>query len=257
VPRTLADLTLELSQAIAELEARCASEMVAAERERDEALLAMAPARKVLSQYHKGLEKAKQSQLDSVSKADDARRKEIGAAEEKRRKDMARQERKYRDARNKAEGKRAESIRKARGKWRDAVEKAKRQKLTDQRRLRRAADDALEKAYVEASDTYNLAIETARLTHQAALQDILVDERLAVEKAHRKAERLITGAAIAYERAVAHEEAKMRTELGAFADAREAQEAYDQRLAEIRERCESEKDELFRDFSRKRRKLKR
>lgn len=255
--RTLADLTLELSEALSRVEARCARETVAAERERDNALLAMGPARKVLSQYHQGLQKAKQNQLDSVSKADEARRKEIGTAEDKRRQEMAREERKYRDVRKKAEAKRSESIRQARSKWRDAVKKVKSRLLTDQRRLRRAADEALEEAYTQASDVYNLAIETARLTHQSALQDTLVDERLAVEKTHRKAERLITGAAIAYERAVAYEEAKMRTDLGAFAKARLAQEAYDRRLAEIREECEAEKEELFRDFSRKRRKLKR
>ncbi len=255
--RTLADLTLELSQAISSVEVRCVRETVAAERERDHALLAMGPARKILSQYHKGLQKAKRNQLDSISKADAARRKGIGTAEDKRRQEMTRQERKYRGARKKAEATRSESIRKARSKWRDAVKKVKSRLLTDQRRLRRAADEALEEAYTQASDVYNLAIETARLTHQSALQDILVDERLAVEKTHRKAERLITGAAIAYERAVAYEEAKMRTDLGAFAEARLAQEAYDRRLAEIREECEAEKEELFRDFSRKRRKLKR
>jgi hypothetical protein len=144
-----------------------------------------------------------------------------------------------------------------RSKWRNVVKRVKIHLLTEQRRLRCSAEEALEEAYTLAINAYNLANETARLTHQSALQDTLVDEKLAVGKTHGKAEGLITGAAFAYERAVAYEEAKMRTDLSSFAEARLAQEAYDRPLVEIREKCETEKEELFQDFSRKRRKLKR
>jgi hypothetical protein len=81
----------------------------------------------------------------------------------------------------------------------------------------------------------------------------MVEERLAVDAAHRKAERLIAAAAVDYERALALEEAKMRSELASFPEARKAQEAHDRRIAEIRESSEQAKEALFQRFTRARR----
>lgn len=253
MPKTLADLTLRLSREISEIDALAARELEAAERQRDAEISESAAAREVWTRYHNALEKAKQVQMRSVQDADDSRDREIRAAEEKRSDALVREELDYRAAREKALWKKNETTRKAQTKWKQAVDKVRGQPLSEQRRLRRAADDALEQANEEARETYDVAIEQARLEHRAAIQDHLVDERLGVEAARRKAERLITGAAIDYERAMATEETRMRSDLAAFPEARTAQEAYDRRVSEIRESTERAKDALFRKFTQERR----
>ena len=245
MPKTLSDLTLRLSQELSRLEARCARERAAAERSRDRAIL-KSPARKVLTSYRQRLEKAKARQLDAVRDADDARERATRAAEEKRQRELVKEERRNRDARAKAEKKKRDAIAKAEKKRRDAIAKAKKQPLSKQYALRKAADEALALALEDARDTYNLATEDARLAYRAAIQDDLVDERIAVDKAHRKAERLITGAAITYERAVAQEEARMRRELRAYPDALKVQQSFDREISTLREACEREKEALFR-----------
>ncbi len=255
VTDTLAQLTLNLSQELERLEAQTERELAAADRERDRALLA-SPAKGVLMGYHRGLEKTKAAHLRAIDDADSVRGREIVAAEERRRRDALREERKYRDARRKADIKKREVTQKARKKWREAVNELRKSPLTDRRQLRRAADEALENALDEARENYNESIEDARLVHRAAIQDDLVDERLAVEKAHRKAERIITVAAIAHERAVAQEEARMRSELVAHPEARLAQEEHDRRVYELRRASDAEKDSLFRAFTRERRQQK-
>ncbi len=255
VANTLAQLTLNLSRELERLEARGARELAAAERDRDRTLL-RSPARNVLTRYHRGLEKAKAAHLRAIDDAEAMRGREIVAAEERRRRDALREERKYRDKRRKTDIKKREVTQKARKKWREAVNKARKSPLTERRQLRRAADEALEKALEEARENYNESIEDARLTHRAAIQDDLVDERLAVEKAHRKAERLITVAAISHERAVAQEEARMRSELVRHPEARLAQEEHDRRVYELRRASDAEKDSLFRAFTRERRQQK-
>jgi hypothetical protein len=253
MPETLADLTLKLSQEISSLEALRSREMAAAEKERDTALLSIAAANEILTRYYQALEKAKQAQIRKTQEADDARHREVLAAEEKRRTELTREEISYRKATEDAALDKGESIRKAQSRWKAAVDKTRNEPLADQHRLRRAADEALERALDEARESYNRAIEHARLHHQAALQDHIVEERLAVEAARRKAERVATGAAIEYERAVVLEEARMRSDIAAYADARRIQEEHDRRLAEIRRSCEAAKEALFQRFSRDRR----
>ena len=135
------------------------------------------------------------------------------------------------------------------------MSRARRAPLTGQRELRKAADEALERALEDARATFNFAIEDGRLAYRAAIQDDLVDERLAIEKAHRKAERSMTGAAIAYERAVAHAETTMRRELQGHPEAHLAQQAYDRKTSQIRGACERDKEAVFRKFTRERRQL--
>jgi len=254
VAQTLAELTLKLSRTLERIELRCRRERELAEAERDRLLLA-GPGKTILKRYHRGLEKAKQTQLETTDKADDARRREVLAAEDKRRRDLVREERRHRQTQQKAFRRKRESERQARRKWRDAVVAAKKSPLSQQRRLRKSADEALEKTLEEARDQYNQAVEDARLDFRAALQDELVDERLAVEAAQRKAQRLITGAAVAFERAVAQEETRMRSDLVDHPEAREAQESHDRKTVELRESCEREKDAAFRAFTRERRQL--
>jgi hypothetical protein len=255
LPNTLADLTLRMSREISKLEARCAKELAMAERERDQAFQEIGTAKKTLGSYYGALEKAKQAQLREVQAADEARNREVLAAEKKRREQLVREARKHRAARTKALDRRNASVRKAKRKWAEAVKKVKTRPLSGQRRLRKTADEALEAALDEARASYLVEIEEARLAHQFALQDRLVDERLAVEEANRKAERLITGAAIDYERAVASEEARMRRELTGQPEARAVQEKHDRRVASIREACEHAKEALFRRFTQERRGL--
>ncbi len=257
MPETLADLTLRLSQEISSLEALGARELADAERERDRALLAFLPAQAILGRFHKALEKAKASQLAAVQEADDRRNREIEDAEEERRGKLAREEQSLRETRRITLAKKNEAVRKANVKWRQAVEKARAEPLSEQRRLRLAADEALERALEEIRETYNRAIEESRLAHQAAVQDHMVEERLAVDAAHRKSERLIAAAAIDYERALAVEEARMRGELALFPEAQKAQEAHDRRIVEIRKSSEQAKEALFHRFTRDRRGVRR
>jgi hypothetical protein len=253
MPETLADLTLRLSQEISSLEALGARELADAERERDRALLEMGPAQEILSRFHKALERAKQDQIAAMEEADERRHREIDDAEEKRRGKLAREEHSLLEVRRSALSRKNEAARKANVKWQQAVDKSRAEPLSEQRRLRRAADETLERSLEEIRDGYNRAIEESRLAHQAAVQDHMVDERLAVDAAHRKAERLIAAAAIDYERAVALEEARLRSELALFPEARKAQEAHDRRIAEVRESCEQAKEALFQRFTRDRR----
>jgi hypothetical protein len=253
MPETLADLTLRLSQEISSIEALGARELAEAERERDKALLELGPAQTILTRYHKALEKAKQDQLAKVQEADDRRSREIDDAEEERRGKLAREENALREVRRVALSRKSEATRKANAKWRLAVDKARAEPLSEQRRLRLAADEALERALEEVRDTYNRAIEESRLAHQAAVQDHIVAERIAVDAAQRKAERLITVAAVEYERALALEEARMRSDLALIPEARKAQETHDRRVAEIRESSEQAKEALFQRFTRDRR----
>jgi len=257
MPETLADLTLRLSQEISSLEALGARELGEAERQRDRALIEIGPAQAILTRFHKALEKAKQDQIAAVQETDDRRNRDIDEAEEKRRGKLAREENVLRELRRRALAKKDEAARKANVKWKQAVDKARAEPLSEQRRLRLAADESLERALEEIRDSYNRAIEQTRLAHQAAVQDHMVDERLAVEAAHRKVERLTAAAAIDYERALALEEARLRSELALFPEARKAQEAHDRRSAEIRESCEQAKEALFQRFTRDRRGTKR
>ncbi|HEY7820228.1 MAG TPA: hypothetical protein VIG29_18540 [Vicinamibacteria bacterium] len=253
MPETLADLTLKLSQEISSLEALGARELAEAERDRDKALLELAPAQAILTRYHRALEKAKQDQIAAVQEADERRSREIDDAEEERRGKLAREESSLREVRRVALARKNEAARKANGKWRQAVDKARAEPLSEQRRLRLAADEALERALEEIRETYNRAIEESRLAHQAAVQDHIVSERIAVDSAQRKAERQMTVAAVEYERALAQEEARMRSELALIPDARKAQEAHDRRIAEIRESSAQAKEALFQRFTRDRR----
>ena len=252
--KKLADLTLKLSSELSRLEKRCRRELASADRDRDRALVA-GGAKSILSRYHKDLDEAKQSQLRSVETADAVRGREVLRAENKRRGDLLKEERKHRAARKKAADKKRDQTRKAEKKWRDAVSKARRTPLTGQRALRKAADEALERALEDARATFNFAIEDGRLAYRAAMQDDLVDERLAIEKAHRKAERSMTGAAIAYERAVAHAETTMRRELQGHPEAHLAQQAHDRKISQIRQACERDKEAVFRKFTQERRQL--
>ena len=252
--KNLADLTLELSNGLSGLEKRCRRELAAAERERDRALMA-GGAKRILSRYHKDLDEAKQSQLGSVETADEVWSREVLRAEDKRRGELLKEERKFRATRKKASDKKRDQTRKAEKKWRDARSKARRTPLTHQRALRKAADEALERALEDARSTYNFAIEDGRLAYRAAIQDDLVDERLAIEKGHRKAERSMTGAAIVYERAAAHAETTMRRELQGHPEAHLAQQAHDREISQIRQACERDKEAVFRKFTRERRQL--
>lgn len=253
MPKTLAHLTLELSRAIEELDRKCRTSIERAEQERDRAFGATAGTRKILERYHRALEKAKQSELRSAQEADAALKRDVQTAEEKRRRKLLDGERRYRDARAKARLKERDGTRKAKETWRAAVKNARSKPLSQQRRLRREADEALGRALETLREEHHLAVERARLERQARLQDDLVDERLAVETARQQAQRRITAAAIDYERALAQEEAKMRSELAGFPDARRAQEEHDREVARLRKACERKKDELFRDFRRARR----
>ena len=252
--KDLADLTLELSNELSRLDKRCRRDLASSERERDRALIA-GGAERILARYHKDLDQAKRTQLESLEKADEVRGREVLKAEDKRRGELLKEERKFRAARTKASRKKRDRTLKAKRIWRDAVSKARRTPLTGQRALQKAADEALERALEDARRAFNLAIEDGRLTYRSALQDDLVDERLAVEKAHRKAERSATVAAIAYERAVAQAEARMLRELRGHPEAERAGQEHDRRIADIRQACERDKEAAFRKFTRERRQL--
>ena len=248
--KTLANLTLQLSKEIEQLESRCGVDLSKADRDRDRVLLAMGKARPILQRYHKAIDDAKQKQIRTLQEADLAREKEVIAAEEKRRTELLKRERSYIAARKKATLKRRKAIESARKKWKAALSKARSRPLLDQRQLRKTADTALQAAIEAASAEFQQTVEDARLAHQSALQDDLVNERIAVERAHRKNQRIITGAAVTFERDVAREEARLRNSLSAHPEARLAQERHDEQLWRIRESCEQAITGMFNSFAR-------
>ena len=254
--RTLAELTLKMSQDLALLDEGCTKQMDELGEARDLALMEVGSAAKTLKSYNRGLEKAKAAQLNAVQEANEIRDKEIRTAEDKRRREVALEDRKHRESKSRAFRKRQVSLRKAKTKWKAAIEKVRRQPLPEQRALRKTADKDYEEAVEKAQETYQDAIDDARLALQSALQNALAEERIALEKAHRTAERMITSAAVAYERAVAGEEGRMRSEMAKSPEARRILESYDRRFLEVRKSCERKREGLFRKFSQDRKKLK-
>lgn len=254
--RTLAELTLKLSQDLALLEERCTRQMDELGEARDAALMEIGSAEKILKRYNRGLEKAKAAQLGAVQEANEIRDKEIRNAEDKRRREVTKEERKHREAKNRASRKCQLALRKAKATWKARIEKVRRQPLPEQRALRKAADKTYEEAVEKAQEIYRNALDDARLALQSALQNRLADERIAFEKAHRTAERMITSSVIAYQRAVAGEEGRMRSELAKNPEARKIQESYDRQFLDVRRSCERKREALFRKFSQDRKKLK-
>ena len=254
--RTLADLTLKLSQDLSDLEAGCTRKMDEVEEARDGALIEIGPAKKAIEDRNRSLAKAKATQLKDVQKANEILDKEIRSAEEKRARALTLAERKNRHGRAKAFRDLQATLKQAKAKWKLALENLRRRPLAEHRTIRKAADKAYEGTVEAARETYNNKAEEARLTNQLTISDILTDQRLAVEKAHRNAERITTSATVAYERALAQGEARMWSELASHPQARQIQEDYNQRLFEIRKDCEGKKDALFKQFSQDSKKVK-
>jgi hypothetical protein len=257
MPERLANLTLRFSQEISSLEALGARELEEAEKTRDAALGALPKVQAILSRFHEAVEKAREDRIEAVEKADSGRDREVDEAEEKRRGRLAREEQALREARRIAFDRKSEATRKARAKWQQAIEKARSEPLSEQRRIRRVADDALERGLEEIRDEYGRSMEASRLAYQGALQDHMVEERLAVEAAHRKAEKLIAAAAIAHQHAFAAEENRLRVELAAFPEATRVLSEHDRKVAEIRHSSEQAKEALFQRFRRDRRGMRR
>ncbi len=255
--RTLAELTLKLSQDLSRLEEECAKQMDELGEARDVALMEISSAEKALKSYNRGLEKAKAAQLTAVQEANKIRDKEIRTAEDKRRREITLEERRNREAKNRAFRKRQLALRKAKAAWKAAIKRIRARPLYEQRALRKSADIAYEEALEKAEENYRDAIDDARLELQSALQNTLADERIALEKAYRTAERMTTSAVVAYQRAVAGEEGRLRSELAGIPEAREVQENYDRQFLEIRKSCEKRREELFKKFTQDRKKLKR
>jgi len=67
---------------------------------------------------------------------------------------------------------------------------------------------------------------------------------------------MISSAAVAYQRAVAQEEARMRSEAIQDDKARLVQEDFDRQLSQILKGCDRRKEALFRKFSQDRKRLK-
>jgi hypothetical protein len=256
VARTLAELTLKLSHDLSLLEEGCSRQMDELGEARDAALMEIGPAERILKSYNRGLEKAKAAQLAAVQEANEIRDKEIQTAEDKRRREVTAAERKHRETKNRAYRKCRLALRKAKATWKATIEKVRRQPLPEQRILRKAADKTYEEAVEKAQEIYRDAIDDARLALQSTLQNLLADERIAFEKAHRTAERMITSSVVAYERAVAGEEGRMRSELAKNPAARKILESYDRRFLEVRKSCERKREALFRKFTQDRKKLK-
>jgi hypothetical protein len=256
VGRTLADLTLKLARELSALETRCAKEVDRAEKSRDAALKKTGFLGTALERYHQGLAKAKDDQWKAVQKANEIRDREIQAAEDARQPALLRQERKYRDARVKAERARDDKLRSAKKKREAALRRARERPLLEQHALRKAADRAYEEAVLDARESYQLTVERARLTFRSALQEVLEDERLAIDKANRKADRMISSAAVTYERAKAREEARLRNEAARDENARRVQEEHDRKIFQVLKGCERRKEALFRKFSQERKRLK-
>ena len=254
--RTLADLTLMLTRELSALEARCTKEVDEAEKSRGAALTKIGFLDDELKRYHQGLSKAKHDQWRSVQKANEIRDREFQAAEDARQPALVRQERKYRGATARALRTREDALRAAKKKREAALRKARGRPLLQHHALRKAADRAFEDAVLDARESYQIAIERARLASQSALQEVLEKERLALDKATRKADRVVSNAAVTYERAVAREEARMRNAALKDDEARRIQEQHDRTLSQILKGCGHRKEALFRKFSQDLKRLK-
>ncbi len=66
---------------------------------------------------------------------------------------------------------------------------------------------------------------------------------------------MVSNSAVAYQRAVAHEEARMRSQTSKDTKARRVQEQFDRRLSQILTGCDRRKEALFRNFSQDRKQL--
>ena len=254
--RTLADLTLKLTRELSAHERRCAKEVDEAEKSRDAALKKIGSLETELKRYHQGLSKAKDDQWKAVQKANEIRDREMQTIEDGRWPAMLREERKHRRAKAQALRVKEDALRNAKKKREAALRKARERPLWEHYGLRKAADRAYEEAVLNARETYQTAIERARLAFQSVLQELLEEERVALDEATRKADRMVSNAAVTYERAVAQEEAKMRSAAGQDDRARAIQEEYDRKLSGTLRACERRKDALFRKFSQDRKRLK-
>lgn len=253
--RTLADLTLKLTRELSALEARCAKETDRVEKARDGALNRIDSLDAALERYHRALAKAKDEQLKSVQKANEIREREIQAIGDGREPAMRREQRKHQRARAQAWRTKEDALRKAKKKREAVLRRARERPLWQHYSLRKAADRDYEEAVEKAREAYRIAIERARLGFQSALQEVLEDERVDLEKANRKADRMVSSAAVTYERAVAREEARMRSVAMQDDDARGIQEQYDRKLSGILEGCDRKKEALFRQFAQDRKRL--
>ena len=254
--RNLADLTLKLTRELSMLEARCAKEVEQVERTRDGALAKIDSLEATLKRYDAGLAKAKDTQWSAVQKANASRDKAIRVAEATRRPKMSKRERNYRRAKAVALRDRDIALRNAEAIRQTARRKTRGRPLSQHRAIRKAADRAFEQAVQKAREVYQTTLEKERFAYRSALEEILEQERNTIEEATRKADRAISNAAIAYERVLAREEAKLRRQTSKHGPARRTQEQYDRRLSKILRGCDRKKDALFRSFSQDRKKLK-
>jgi hypothetical protein len=257
VARTLADLTLKLSQDLEALDAICAQQRDKIEADRDRALMEIGSAKKALKNYNKDLASAKNAQMKAVQKANELRDDDIRDAEEKRRRAAFKAEQKHRRAKDKAFRTRQKALRDAKKKWKADLEKISDRPLSEQRSLRKAADQKYEDAVEKARDKYQEVIEEARVTYQSAMQDALAEERLTFERANQVAERMISSAVVEYERAIAEAEGRLRAVLANDPKASRIQEEHDRRLSQTRKDCERKREALFKKFTEDRKKLSR
>ena len=255
--RTLADLTLKLSRDLDALDAICNQQRDKIEEERDRALMEIDSAKKALKNYNKGLASAKNAQMKAVQKANELRDEELREAEEKRRRTAFKAEQKHRRAKDKAFGTRQKELRAAKKKWKADLEKISDRPLSEQRSLRKAADEKYENTVEKARDKYQEVIEEARVTYQSAMQDALAEERLTFERTNQVAERMISSAVVEYERSIAQEEGRLRAELANDPVTHQIQEDHDRRLSQTRKDCERKREALFKKFTEDRKKLSR
>ena len=110
--KNLADLTLELSGKLSQIDKRCRRELASSERERDRALMA-GGGKRILARYHKNIDEAKQAQLGALETADELQGREVLKAEDKRRGELLKEERKFRANRAQASRKKRDQTRKA------------------------------------------------------------------------------------------------------------------------------------------------
>ena len=213
-------------------------------------------AKKILTSYNKGLAKAKAAQLKDIQEANEIRDNEIYAAEEKRHRAAEKEEDKYRKAKDQG--------------FSDAPNGAPKSQSGNGKTISRRfavnrwpSSGRCEKPLI--SDTRRQLLWLARPTTKPSsrpasstsrlFKDILAEERYAFERASQTVERMLSSAVVAYERAVADEEARMRNEIAKHPEARKIQEAHDRQLAKTRRDCERKKEALFKKFTANRKRL--
>jgi hypothetical protein len=228
---------------LAALRARYTEQLLKLEHDRDAALVAVPAARPIVDAFHVAAQAAQAARTSAFAEVDAARERAASAAGAKRPAALAKAERTLRDARDLADQKREDARRKAQAAYDDDVREIEaKNPLHAQTLLKEQAADEYERQVIAADDARNRAWDEAWDTYQNDTHDVLDDERIAIENAETDAQRSRAEAEEHYEDTLRNAEVIMRSRLAAVAG--DVQARFDRQHEQIASQWEAEKDAL-------------